>query len=134
MQLIDTNVLGELMRPAPNVGVRRWLDASAAAGASLAVSVVTIDEVVYGLTRRPRGPSFALFDKLVAGSTVLVVSEAIARRGGELRALQSLRGQLRSQPDMLIAATAQVHALTLVTRNMRDFEGCGIAVLDPFYA
>ena len=36
--------------------------------------------------------------------------------------------------DMLIAATAQIHALTLVTRNVRDFDGCGIAVLNPFDA
>jgi toxin FitB len=41
---------------------------------------------------------------------------------------------VRTQPDMFIAATAQVHALTLVTRNVRDFEHCGIAVLDPFSA
>ena len=134
MQLIDTNVVSELMRPMPNVGVRRWLDETATAGASLAVSVVTIDEVVFGLTRRPRGASFALFDDFIGRNRVLELSEAIARRAGELRGVLSLRGHVRSQADMLIAATAQVHALTLVTRNMRDFEGCGIAVLDPFDA
>ena len=44
----------------------------------------------------------------------------------------ALAGQVREQADMLIAATAQIHALTLVTRNVRDFDGCGIAVLNPF--
>jgi len=39
---------------------------------------------------------------------------------------------VRDQPDMLIAATAQVHGLTLVTRNSKDFEGCGISLLNPF--
>ena len=39
---------------------------------------------------------------------------------------------MRAQPDMLIAATAQIHGLTVVTRNVRDFDGCGIAVLNPF--
>jgi len=47
---------------------------------------------------------------------------------GELQA----REQTRSQSDMLIAATAQLHALTLVTRNSDDFEGCGIPQLNPF--
>ena len=41
-------------------------------------------------------------------------------------------GQTRTQADMLIAATAQIHALTIVTRNVRDFDGCGIGVLKPF--
>ena len=63
---------------------------------------------------------------------VLPVTEDIARRAGELRAQMALIGQVRQQPDMLIAATAQVHALTLVTRNVRDFDDCGIAVLNPF--
>lgn len=132
MQLVDTNVLSELMRPAPDDGVRNWLRVSSAAGAGLAASVITIDEIVFGLTRRPRGASSLLFDKLVADMTILPVTEVIARRSGEMRALHSLRGQVRSQPDMLIAATAQVHALTLVTRNVRDFEGCGIGILNPF--
>ena len=42
------------------------------------------------------------------------------------------RGQTSTQADMLIAATAQIHGLTVVTRNVRDFDGCGIAVLNPF--
>ena len=65
--------------------------------------------------------------------SVLPVTGTIARRAGELRAAFAGRGMARSQPDMLIAATAQVHALTLVTRNVRDFDGCGIAVLNPFF-
>ena len=132
MQLTDTNVISELMRPRPDDAVQNWLRASALAGTGMAVSVVTIDEIVFGLTKRPRGTSFLLFDKFVADSRVLPVTEAIARRAGEIRALQSLRGHARSQPDMLIAATAQVHALTLVTRNVRDFEGCGVGILNPF--
>ena len=62
------------------------------------------------------------------------VTLEIARRAGELRGAFAARGIVRSQPDMLIAATAQVHALTLVTRNTADFAGCGIPLLNPFSA
>ncbi|QXL83234.1 type II toxin-antitoxin system VapC family toxin [Comamonas sp. NLF-1-9] len=131
MFLADTNILSELMRPRPNAGVRQWLTQS---GVRLAISVVTIDEILFGMRRRPAAASLALFDALVANNLVLDVTETIARRAGEMRADLSLRGQVRSQADMLIAATAQVHALTLVTRNVRDFDGCGIALLNPFSA
>jgi len=63
---------------------------------------------------------------------VLDITPAVARRAGELRAFLQASGQVRTQADMLIAASAQVHGLTLVTRNTRDFDGCGIAVLNPF--
>jgi predicted nucleic acid-binding protein len=63
---------------------------------------------------------------------VLPISQNIARRAGELRGQLSARGMVREQADMLIAATAQVYQLTLVTRNTRDFENCGIGLLNPF--
>lgn len=131
MYLADTNVISELMRPAPNAGVLRWaggLDQTA----GFAVSVISFDEIVFGLTHKPRPRSLALFNLLAAGSMVLGVTEAIARRAGEMRGFLAARGQVRSQADMLIAATVQVHALTLVTRNVRDFDDCGVAVLNPF--
>ena len=133
MQLIDTNIVSELMRRQPAGSVATWLaQSSTAAGAQLAVSVVTVDEILFGLTRRPRANSLAMFNQFVANNLVLDITETISRRAGEMRGLLSVRGQVRSQADMLIAATAQVHALTLVTRNVRDFDGCGIAVLNPF--
>src|ERR1019366_10217468 len=51
---------------------------------------------------------------------------------GELRAAREARGRRGAQADMLIAATALTHGLTLATRNGRDFEGCGVSVVDPF--
>jgi predicted nucleic acid-binding protein len=119
------------MRQHPDPGVARWLRALPD-GQGLALSVITVDEIFYGLARKPQAAKQRWFDLFVATNTVVDLTEVIARRAGEMRALLSLRGRMRSQADMLIAATAQVHALTLVTRNVRDFDDCGIAVLNPF--
>lgn len=128
--LIDTNILSELAKPRPDPGVLAW----ASDRTYFAVSAVTIEEMVFGLTHRPK-PRFEAFleEFLTAQCQVLPVSESIARRAGELRGLLGKRGAIRAQSDMLIAATAQVHALTLVTRNTADFAGCGIPVLNPFF-
>ena len=132
MQLADTNVISELMRRQPNPGALAWRDRADAMHGSVTISVVTVDEIFYGLQRKPNAALLAWFDGFMAHNQVLDISETIARRAGEMRGLLAARGQVRSQADMLIAATAQVHALTLVTRNVRDFDGCGIAVLNPF--
>jgi predicted nucleic acid-binding protein len=128
MQLSDTNIISELMRPAPDPGVERW----AASQGRLCVSVITIDELVFGLRRRGSPRLLAWFDRFTEQVTVMDITMPVARRAGEMRALLQGHGQPRTQADMLIAATAQIHGLTLVTRNTRDFDGCGVAVLNPF--
>ncbi|MDB5848998.1 MAG: hypothetical protein JWP29_2750 [Rhodoferax sp.] len=132
MQLVDTNVISELMRQRPDAGVLQWAKQSSAVYSRLALSVVCVDEIVYGLSRRPEAAKLSWFDGFCALHDLIEISETIARRAGAMRAVLAARGQVRSQADMLIAATAQVHALTLVTRNVRDFDGCSIAVLNPF--
>lgn len=132
MQLADTNVVSELMRREPHPGALAWRDMTDAMHGRVKLSVITVDEIFYGLLRKPNAALLAWFDGFIARNEVLDITPPIARRAGEMRALLAARGQVRSQADMLIAATAQVHALTLVTRNVRDFEGCGVAVLNPF--
>jgi predicted nucleic acid-binding protein len=129
MFLCDTNILAELTRPQPNPGVVMW-----ASGVSrLSVSVVTVEEVFFGLSFRPNPRILSWFEAFLADQCqVIGISNAVARRAGELRGTLRRQGQVRTQADMLIAATASVHALTLVTRNERDFVGCGIPVLNPF--
>lgn len=131
MQIVDTNIVSELLRPRPNAGVLQW----ATEQRELAISVISVDESIYGLIRCGNRALLAAYEEfLLKRCTVLPISEEVARRAGKLRGDFSLKGITRSQPDMLIAATAQAHNFTLVTRNVRDFDSCGIALLDPFTA
>ena len=132
MQLADTNIVSELMRKRPDPGVLAWREMVDAMYGHITMSAVTVDEIMYGLARKQDAGLQAWFDGFMSRNQVLTVTQTIACRAGEMRAMFSLRGVVRSQADMLIAATAQGHALTLVTRNVRDFDGCGIARLNPF--
>ena len=130
--LVDTSVLSELPRPRPNAQVLGWF----AAQQAIHVSVVTIEELAYGVARAAASARTRLarwFDALLDSRPVILdVTPSIARASGDLRAARESRGRRVAQADMLIAATALVHGLTLVTRNGRDFEGCGVTVFDPF--
>jgi toxin FitB len=132
MQLVDTNVLSELARPQPDAGVLKWLKAYQQHSNCFMISAVTIDELAFGVARRPSAALQAWLDGFMGLHDVVAITGEIARQAGELRARLAAQGHTRTQADMLIAATAQRHGLTLVTRNVRDFDQCGIAVLDPF--
>ncbi len=128
--LMDTNIISELLRPRPNSGVLAW----AATQSIVGISVITIEESIYGLTRKSNPRLLEKFEALVAEQCrIYPLSDPIARCAGDLRGRFSQQGIVRSQADMLIAATAHVHQLTLITRNVRDFEGCEIEVLNPFH-
>lgn len=127
--LVDTNVISELARREPQPAVLRWAETVT----EISLSVVTLEEIFYGLSWRPNPRILGWFEAFLSThATVLPVDAEIARRAGVLRGGLASRGQPRSQADMLIAATAQARQLTLATRNVRYFDGCGIALLDPF--
>jgi len=127
--LVDTNVLSEFVRPAPNRGVTAW----AADIDRIFISVISIEEIEFGLSWKPNKKVASWFENFFAEACdSLPITDEIARRAGVMRGRFLMQGVTRTQADMLIAATAQVHALTLVTRNVRDFDGCGIKLLNPF--
>ncbi len=97
------------------------------------MSAISPEELRCGLGWKPRPRIARCIDDFIETEVeVLPVTGAIARRGGALRGGLQAIGRPRRQPDLLIAATALEHDLPLVTRNVRDFEGCGIALLNPF--
>jgi len=97
------------------------------------LSVITLEEIIYGLTSKPNIRIQTWFDQFLNNyCQILPITDEIARRSGQLRGQLRLQGKPRSQADVLIAATAQIHQLTLVTRNTRDFENCDILLLNPF--
>lgn len=127
--LVDTNVLSELARPNPNAHVVAW----AGGLDNMAISVVTLEEIFFGLAAKPSPRILAWFEAFVARRCrVLDVTAAVSRQAGQMRGTLARAGRQRTQADMLIAATAAQHGATLATRNVRDFESCGIAVLNPF--
>jgi toxin FitB len=127
--LIDTNVVSEFVKKKPNERVMKWLQTVEL----LAVSAVTIEEANFGLAWQPNIQKLALFNKIIERMHVVYpITELIAQRAGVLRGQFQAQGITRSTPDMLIAATAQEKQLTLVTRNVGDFVGCGLQVLNPF--
>ena len=130
MILLDTNVIAELCRRQPAPAVERW---AARAASPFGVSVVTIEEVRFGLAWKPHPRMEALLDRFFSDRCrVFPITEAVARCAGTLRGQLRAAGETRTQADMLIAATAQVHQLALATRNVHDFRGCSLALLDPF--
>jgi toxin FitB len=131
MYLVDTDVFSELRRSRRNRNVVAWFgDVNAA---DLFLSVVTIGEIELGISRH-LNPVFArqLADWLeltlrAYGERILPLTVGVARRWGRLAAQLG-----NKQLDLAIAATALEHGLTVVTRNVSDFEPTGVPVLNPF--
>ena len=127
--LTDTNVISELVKGTPDANVMRWLQTVQL----LAISVVTLEEAHFGLAWQPNTRKLTLLNGVVERlHAVYPVTPSIAQRGGALRGQFQAQGITRSTPDMLIAATAIEYQLVLATRNLRDFMGCGVQVVNPF--
>ncbi len=131
--LVDANVLSEVMRPAPNPNVLEWIAQNEAA---LAVNPVVLGEIEYGILLLPEGSRRdrlqAWFQAGVQKIRVLDLDTHTASVWAALLARLKSQGLSMPVKDSLIAASALAHHLSVVTRNLRDFEKSGVAVLNPF--
>ncbi|MER8480005.1 type II toxin-antitoxin system VapC family toxin [Mesorhizobium sp. M0045] len=137
--LLDTNVLSEVTRPAPDARVLEWLDKLDEDRSF--ISVVSIAEIRRGVALMGEGRKREALAEWLARDLpqrfeqrVLPVDEPVALAWGDLMGLAKRRGRGLTSMDGLIAATAIAQELTLATRNMKDFEGFGIELFDPWTA
>lgn len=135
--LLDTNVLSEPMKARPNAGLLAWL--AEADEESVFISVVTITELRYGIERLATGRRRDRLDGWLRKDLrarfqgrILPVDLEIADTCGRLVARSESLGRPIEPRDAFIAATAEVHALTLVTRNASDFEATVRTIVSPW--
>ena len=135
--LLDTNLVSEWTKPRPNAGVVRWL--AQVDEDEVFLSVVTFAKLRHGIERLPADARRQRLDEWLRGELplrfegrIVGIDGAIADEWGRLVARREARGRTIHAMDALIAATAQVHGLTLVTRNAADFEASVKSLLNPW--
>jgi len=126
MIILDTNVVSELMRPAPEARVLRWFSSQAAE--DLHVTAVTMAEILYGVELI----SAARRRDVVRAGAVLTFEDRAARVYSQIASSRRRQGKPMSQGDAQIAAISRVHGATLATRNPYVFEGCGVRLVNPW--
>jgi predicted nucleic acid-binding protein len=137
MILIDTNVVSELMRPAPAPAVLAWFSDRNAA--DLFLSAVSEAELRAGAAYLPAGRRreglVAAIDAMVAedfGGRVLSFDSAAAKSYAVNAAARRAAGQPIAEADCQIAAIAHAQGAVVATRNVADFRGCGVEIIDPW--
>ena len=135
--LLDTNVVSELIRPRPNAGLVDWL--AEYDEDHVFLSVVTLAELRYGIARLPVGRRRRSLEEWLRGELlqrfdgrILPVDDDVALVWGDVTAECAAAGRPIEAMDALIAATARVHGLEIVTRNAKDFEAALIQVHNPW--
>ncbi|MBC3206495.1 type II toxin-antitoxin system VapC family toxin [Pseudomonas sp. SWRI111] len=137
MIVLDTNVLSEFMRIEPEARVLAWVDAQPAM--DLAVSAITVAEILHGIARLPSGKrkqklqahALAMFEEDFAGR-ILPFDAHAAVEYAALVADAEAKGRGIAMADAQIAAICRGRGASIATRNVRDFEFSGIEVINPW--
>ncbi|MDG4576599.1 MAG: type II toxin-antitoxin system VapC family toxin [Defluviicoccus sp.] len=136
MILLDTNVVSEAMKPAPDDAVRAWLDEQAAE--TLYLSSVTIAELMFGIGALPEGKrKDKLADALdgvmkVFADRILPFDIDAARRYADLAVKARVAGKGFPTPDGYIAVIAASKGFAVATRDASAFDAAGVEVIDPW--
>ncbi|MCU0757365.1 MAG: type II toxin-antitoxin system VapC family toxin [Xanthomonadales bacterium] len=137
MIVLDTNVISEIFRPVPSARVLDWLQRQDAQ--QLHTTTITRGELLFGVYVMPQGRRretllaglLRIFEERFA-DRVLPYDVAAADAHADLAARRRALGRSSSQSDLMIAGIVRSLGLTLATRNARDFEDCGIALVNPW--
>jgi predicted nucleic acid-binding protein len=139
MILLDTNVLSEFMKPRPEPQVLAWIDSKDPG--ELATCTIVLAELLAGLDLMPDGnrqrqlreKAEYMFSALFA-DRIFDLDVSAARMFGTVLKMRASMGRPIDDMDALIAATALTKGVTLATRNIPDFEHCGIQLINPWEA
>lgn len=137
MIILDTNVVSELMRPAPEPRVLRWFSGQTAE--DLHITAITMAEILYGIEliaagrRRDvvRAAAEKMFDAVFA-DRILTFEDRAAHAFSQIASSRRRQGKPMTEFDAQIAAITRVHGATLATRNPYVFEGCGVRLVNPW--
>lgn len=137
MIVLDTNIVSEAFRIEPNVNVRAWYDGQALEDLYLCTPVLA--ELRYGVERLEAGAQRNRLEELVQHieddvflDRILPVDRIAAHEFGRILAARNRRGRPISTMDALIGAVALSHGAAVATRDVSDFEGIGLELIDPF--
>ena len=137
MIILDTNILSELMKSAPDRNVENWLEQQLVT--QLFVTTISIAEISYGLSILPNGKrrdslenAFQQTINSAFKHRILPFDEAAANAYGLLMSKRKQIGKPLGILDGQIAAIVLTHSATLVTRDVRDFTDCGLTLVNPF--
>jgi predicted nucleic acid-binding protein len=135
--LLDTNVVSEWAKPQLDPGVVAWLDTTDEN--SLFISVITIGELRLGIESLPQGARRNRLDAWLTqelaprfDTRIFAVGPSTAGIWGRITARRQAAGRPISVTDAYLAATAEEHDLTVVTRNVSDFAATGIRLINPW--
>lgn len=137
MIVLDTNVISEIFRPQPDTRVVAWLESLTD---EVAITAVTLAELLAGIRRLPEGRRKETLTSRVAavlesyrdGRSVLAFDTEAAEHYADVLAAREAAGLPISTPDAQIAAICRAHGVQCATRNTKDFEHTGVALLNPW--